>query len=277
MITRIITAIVMLIAVLPIIIFSHTVILPVAISIIAFVSVIEMMKCTGCSHNLWFSIPAALISAVLPIGGWFIKDKKQFILLALVVFYLFFLFILSATVLKRGKQKIVDSCFNFAAVVYVMVGFTSVVLIRCLDMGAYLYLMVFVASCMTDIFAYFTGRLFGRHKLIVEVSPKKTVEGAIGGVVFCSLSFVIYGLCIGRIFDTTPNYIVLALAGIILSVISQFGDLIASLVKRQFGIKDFGKILPGHGGFLDRFDSSIAIAPVMLIFCSFPEFFTLFG
>lgn len=277
MITRIITAVVLVIAVLPILIFSHTIAFPIAVSVISLVSVIEMMRCTGCDRDYTFSVPAAIISVALPFGGWLWNDKKMYILLAAAICYMFFLFVLSSTVLRRGKQKISDSCFNFAAVIYVTVGFTSVVLLRGLDYGAYLYLMVFVAACMTDIFAYFTGRLFGRHKLIVEVSPKKTVEGAIGGTVFCSVSFVIYGLIVGKLFGTEQNYIALALVGVILSVISQFGDLIASLIKRQYGIKDFGKILPGHGGFLDRFDSAIAIAPVMLILCSFPQFFTLFG
>ncbi|MBR5452629.1 MAG: phosphatidate cytidylyltransferase [Clostridia bacterium] len=275
--TRIITAVVMVLAVLPIIIFSHTVAFPIAVSLVSLVSAIEIMRCTGCSREIWFSLPSALLSAVIPLGGWFIEDKKQFIFFTVAVLYLFFMYVLCATVLKRGKQKISDSCFNFAALVYVITGYTSVVLIRCLDKGAYLYLMVFVASCVTDIFAYFTGRLLGKHKLIVEVSPKKTVEGAIGGLLFCSLGFAVYGFCIGQMFGTVPNYIALAVAGAILSVISQFGDLIASLIKRQYGIKDFGRILPGHGGLLDRFDSSIAIAPVMLILCSFPQFFTLFG
>lgn len=275
--TRIITAIVMILAVLPIIIFSHTIAFPIALAVISLVSALEMMRCTGCNRDMWFSIPGAILSVLIPLGAWFIDEKQQFIFLTVAVLYLFFMYVLSATVLKKGKQKISDSCFNFAALVYVVTGFTSVVLIRCLDKGAYLYLMVFVASCVTDIFAYFTGRLFGRHKLIVEVSPKKTVEGAVGGLLFCSAGFAVYGFCIGQMFGTVPNYIALALAGAILSVISQFGDLIASLIKREYGIKDFGRILPGHGGFLDRFDSSIAIAPVLLILCSFPQFFTLFG
>ena len=174
------------------------------------------------------------------------------------------IYIFFTSVLSRGKIKISDNAMAFSAVLYVNIGYTSVALLRELNGGEYLYLLVFVAACVTDIFAYFTGRLFGRHKLIEEVSPKKTIEGAIGGLVFCAVSFVVYGIIVMN--NTKIEQIVsFAVIGLIVSVISQLGDLVASLIKREFGIKDFGKILPGHGGFLDRFDSAIAIAPVLLI------------
>ena len=102
------------------------------------------------------------------------------------------------------------------------------------------------------------------------------MEGAIGGVIICSLSFLLYGFIIGQIFDATPSYPALALVGAILSVISQCGDLIASLIKRQFGIKDYGWVFPGHGGVMDRFDSIIAIAPFLYFLSASSPFFQIF-
>ena len=116
---------------------------------------------------------------------------------------------------------------------------------------------------MTDIFAYFTGYLLGKHKLIPDVSPKKTVEGSIGGVVFCAVSFVVFGLIYNRFFASDGaelSIIALAVIGLITSFVAQIGDLSLSVVKRHFGIKDYGWIFPGHGGVLDRFDSIFAVA-----------------
>ena len=261
---RIITAVVLLVILLPVIIFSDTVIFTVAISFLSLVSTIEMMKCIGCEKQYGFSVPAAVISALFPIGARYVQNKTTFLILAGAILYLFLIYVLFTSVVSRGKTKISDSAFRFSLVSYVNIGYTAVALLRELDGGEHLYLLVFVASCVTDIFAYFTGRLFGRHKLIEEVSPKKTVEGAVGGLVFCSVAFVVYGVLLLEC-TQAEQIVSLAIIGLIVSVISQLGDLVASLVKREFGIKDFGRILPGHGGFLDRFDSAIAIAPVLLI------------
>ena len=105
---------------------------------------------------------------------------------------------------------------------------------------------------------------FGKHKLIPEVSPKKTVEGALGGILGCVVGYLIFALILNAFFEVKVNYIVLILLAIIISVISQCGDLIASYVKRDKGIKDYGAIFPGHGGMMDRFDSIIAVAPIIL-------------
>ena len=262
--TRMITAVVLLIAVLPVIIFSDTVIFPLAISFISLISTLEMMRCIGCNKQYSFSVPAAIIAVLFPIGAKYIQDKNTFLIIACAVLYIFLMYVFFTSVLSRGKIKISDTALRFSAVLYVNAGYTSIALLRELDGGEYIYLLVFVASCVTDIFAYFTGRFLGKHKLIEEVSPKKTVEGAIGGLAFCSVAFVVFGMIFLNCVQI-EQIISIAAIGLIISVISQLGDLVASLIKREFGIKDFGKILPGHGGFLDRFDSAIAIAPVLLV------------
>ena len=153
---------------------------------------------------------------------------------------------------------------------YICGGFTSIVLLRDFqNIGMYLFMLIFVGAWMTDIFAYFVGRFFGKHKLIPEISPKKTVEGSIGGIVFCSLSFVLYGFILSYFTSISlVSYIVLGVVGVIISIVSQIGDLTMSQIKRQFGVKDYGKIFPGHGGMLDRFDSILAVALVLLIACA---------
>ena len=140
--------------------------------------------------------------------------------------------------------------------------------------GKFIYLIPFVFGWVTDTFAYFVGRFLGKHKLIPAVSPKKTVEGAIGGAVGCALVAILYGFVIGQCFDTVqPNYVVLAIAGVIIAVVSQLGDFAMSAIKRQYGIKDYGKLLPGHGGLLDRFDSCMAVTIVLaMIQAYFPLF-----
>ena len=122
--------------------------------------------------------------------------------------------------------------------------------------------------------AYVVGSLFGKHKLIPEISPKKTIEGAIGGVVSATVAYLLFGLILDlAIPNIEVNYIILVLFGLVLSVVSQLGDLIASLIKREHNIKDYGKLLPGHGGIMDRFDSIMAVSTILLILSIvFPPF-----
>jgi phosphatidate cytidylyltransferase len=108
---------------------------------------------------------------------------------------------------------------------------------------------------MTDTFAYFSGYLFGKHKLIPNVSPKKTIEGSIGGILGSTICCLIFGY----IFKL--DMALMIVMGIIGSIIAQIGDLFASSIKRYVGIKDYGNLIPGHGGVLDRFDSVILVAP----------------
>ena len=131
------------------------------------------------------------------------------------------------------------------------------------DAGVYLYGLIFIGAWMTDTGAYFVGVLFGKHKLIPKVSPKKTIEGAFGGILGCIVGFVLYGFIIQSICDVKVNYVAMIVVATVISVVSQFGDLVASYIKREREIKDFGFIFPGHGGVLDRFDSIIAVAPTI--------------
>ena len=131
-------------------------------------------------------------------------------------------------------------------------------------------ILTFICAWSCDTFAYFTGRFLGKHKLIPHVSPNKTVEGSVGGVVGAMVICIVYLLIVKNVFDTNmlqwSNVVVEgAVYGLVGGALSQLGDLIASAIKRDTGIKDFGWIFPGHGGFMDRFDSVMFIAPIMYI------------
>ncbi len=136
------------------------------------------------------------------------------------------------------------------------------------NIGQALVIFCFTISWMTDAAAYFTGRLFGKHKLCPTISPKKTVEGAVGGVIFgvaltCLAAYLLTGPLAIVSFDV--NWVNLLVISLICSPISMIGDLSFSMIKRSFDIKDFGNIMPGHGGVLDRFDSVIFVAPVVCV------------
>ena len=142
--------------------------------------------------------------------------------------------------------------------------------------GHILYLAIFIGAWGTDAFAYFCGRLFGRggkHKLIPDVSPKKTVEGAIGGIVLCILTMILFGIVCNYFTEYHSNLLMFALGGLLIAVVSQIGDLLMSYVKRYYGIKDFGQLFPGHGGVLDRFDSIFAVAIALMCLTTFVDFF----
>lgn len=127
--------------------------------------------------------------------------------------------------------------------------------------GVFLILFLLFSACFTDTFAYFTGSFLGKHKLCPKISPKKTVEGAIGGVLGCVLANVILYAVYDNLIFANPvhNYLAIVLISIVLSVVGMCGDLTASLIKRNYGIKDFGTLIPGHGGIMDRFDSILFV------------------
>ena len=145
---------------------------------------------------------------------------------------------------------------------------TSVVNIRYMENGNYFYLLIFIGAWVCDTFAYFTGRFLGKHKLIPAISPKKTIEGAIGGIIFTMGAFALYGFILRSAFDFEMSYIELIIMGLVVAIVSQIGDLVASAVKRQYEIKDYGFLFPGHGGVLDRFDSVMLVSPFLFILLS---------
>lgn len=295
MLTRIITAIAALCIFVPICIFSDTIILEIAMAVLNVTAIWEIWHCvtgddkedrTRYIGSFWLYLPVVLASAMLVflprIVSWssdplvidnaFLANRNAMYIL-FMVFFCLMMYVFAAVVFSRGKIAITNASVMLMMSLYVTTAFVSILCLRGNPNGAALFLLPFIGAWVSDTFAYFTGRLLGKHKLIPEVSPKKTVEGAVGGIVFTAVGFVVFGLIV-REGNATPNFILLAVSGAIVSVISQIGDLIASVVKRHYGIKDYGKLFPGHGGVLDRFDSVMATAPVLyMLIRLFPNMF----
>ena len=253
----------------PILFFADTVVLPIAVAVFCVIATYELLHCVGLHKNMWVSIPLYLVSAALPFG---VRLMTLFSLLILpLALCVILLYLLAVAVFSRGKADIQDVSTAFMLWLYTLLGFFGLIMIHDrIRGGEYLYLLTFIGAWVTDTFAYFTGMLLGKHKLIPDVSPKKTVEGAVGGVVFCTLSFVGFGLLYNHLWvadgEKTVPLVAMAIVGFLVSIVSQVGDLSLSLLKRKYGIKDFGKIFPGHGGVLDRFDSVLAVS-IMLTVC----------
>ena len=130
--------------------------------------------------------------------------------------------------------------------------------------GIFTFWMIFICSWICDTFAYLTGVVCGKNKMAPILSPKKTIEGAIGGVVGAAIVGAIYGTVVGGKLETIDNAAVLfAVIGACGGLISMIGDLFASAIKRNYDIKDYGKLIPGHGGIMDRFDSVIITSPLI--------------
>ena len=282
---RLITAIVALILFIPVLIFSDTWALPIAASAAAVIACFEMFSCIGQKKNLVFTIPTYILAAFFPIFArvasscFSFTANYSFIRFALAAAIIAPLYMFAVAVFQTKKLCVTDAGLAAFACFYIIAAFTCLVYIHDFAyLGKHIYLLCFICAWVTDTFAYFTGMLFGKHKLIPEVSPKKTIEGAIGGVVFCSISMVVFGLIIETFFNPEnsfhANYLVLALSGIAISAISQTGDLIMSLIKRKYQIKDYGKIFPGHGGVLDRCDSVIAVSLAIAFITSYFNMFT---
>ena len=190
---------------------------------------------------------------------------KSFLLIEALAIFALLIYFAGLSVFSMGKLEYKTVSQALTAVIYVTVSFSSLCQLRYLENGGYLFALVFIGAWTCDTFAYFTGMLFGRHKLCPVLSPKKTVEGSIGGTVFAILGFIVYGLIIESATALSANYLYLALCGLLVAVVSQLGDLFASLIKREYGVKDYSKLLPGHGGIMDRFDSIIAVSTVLLV------------
>lgn len=270
MLKRIITSIVAVIILIPVLIFSDIVIFPIAVAIISIISAYEMAKCMGFDKKLYITLPIYCFSVAAPFLMRYLFDFVQFSMVAFIfsIVYLLYLFIIIIT--SHGKITFNDATAFFAVEAYILIALNSIIYIRDFEeSGKYLYLLIFIGAWITDIFAYFTGVFIGKHKLIEDVSPKKTIEGSIGGIFFCSLCYVIFGIIVGHFFNREVNLIMLGISGVLISVISQIGDLIMSVIKRHYKIKDYGKFFPGHGGMLDRFDSILAVSIGLACICVF--------
>lgn len=194
--------------------------------------------------------------------GGFIQDEYKVILVKTIIPALV-IAIFIYVILSNLKITVVDIAITVFALIYIPFMFSFIKLIMLMPSSRILVWYVFLGAFACDTFAYIIGSKFGKTKLAPVISPKKTVEGAVGGIIGTILAYTVLTFFANRFFSLNFNFVFIIIAGIIAGIAGQLGDLAASAIKRYCKIKDFSDIIPGHGGILDRFDSTLFVAPVI--------------
>ena len=249
---------------------SGSLLLGVAISVIALIGLGEIYKALALTQE---NKALTVIGYIWGILVLFFANTNQLIQNFMMLTICFITVLMVYMVLSHKKTTYSQVAKCLFSTIYVVLFFSYLILIRNRINGEYYIWIPIIVAWLSDTMAYTFGLLFGKHKLIPEVSPKKTIEGAIGGVFGGVLFMLIYSLVSAYGFSKDVNFVSMILLGASGAVLSQFGDLAASWIKRENGIKDYGNLLPGHGGILDRFDSVLIIAPFVYYFITvFPVF-----
>lgn len=217
----------------------------------------EMTVNTGLVKSKVLCAVSILQAMIIP---WFIYSEADiYMFIAMMFVFVFVLFLTEITSEEKSSSYGIFAAF-FAAYVFPLFISLLVPIIR-LENGRNLVLIPFISAWCSDAGAYFIGSKFGKHKLAPSISPKKSVEGAFGGIAGGILGMIIYGVAL-QLSKTDVPWMLFIAMGILGAVFGLLGDLFLSYIKRCCRIKDFGNFLPGHGGVLDRFDSTLFVVPV---------------
>lgn len=259
--SRVLVSVVGVPLILLVILWAPIQVMVIALALLSAIAAFELMRCVGVVKSLRESCVLSNVAILGALCTVFFLYKYEDYYATLVILYTLLIF--AYAVYRAGAvkfQQIMAALFAMYAVPYAFAAF-----LRLHEIGlhrAYLLLPLLFSFC-SDTCAFFAGRAFGRHKLAPKVSPHKTVEGAIGGLVGNAVGAVIFALIMDLGFGEGLDYPGIVVLGVFCSVIAQLGDLSFSLIKREFGIKDYGHIFLEHGGVLDRFDSVLFVAPVL--------------
>ncbi len=245
---------------------SFPIIIDIFISLVCAVAVGEFSNATKTLKLFQISMPSIIFAFVYPMMLNF--DTGHIILYAYTVV------MLSMTVFNHKKITFIEFAYIYSMSIIITLSLSAIIMMKNMDEthSSFYFVLALAMPWLADAGAYFTGTFLGKHKLCPEISPKKTVEGVIGGVVVCVLVICAVGFVFSEwIFNgtVTVNYGNLILLSLIGSIFSVMGDLSFSLVKRVFKIKDYGTLIPGHGGVLDRFDSVVFVSPFLLIMITY--------
>lgn len=234
----------------------------VVIGILLAIASYELLYRTKLVNRPRLVIYSSLAAFGVAMWSYFGAIQAYFLLLVILYFILLF----SEIMLDHVKVHVemLGMCILSGLVLPYML--SALVRIHTMTIGRYMILIPFVVAFLSDAGAYFVGLKFGKHKLAPVVSPNKTIEGVLGGVAAAVIAMLVYALILSLPFKTLDfdvNFGAALLYGLVGSAAGTFGDLCFSVIKRQTGIKDYGNLIPGHGGALDRFDSMVLVAPLM--------------
>lgn len=259
---RVWTAVIGLPAVIAIIVLGNIYLIDILFAIIACMSLHEYFKSFNGKLKpiKWIGYLACSLISIIHILP---KEYSTITIGVLLPTCIVLLFLQS--IITNIKYNINDLAITFLGICYIPLFLMYIPMLFGLENGRFLLWYSIIAAWGTDIFAYLIGKKIGRHKFS-KISPNKSIEGCIGGLLGATLITVIYTIAMNIFFGVNINILTIILISIILSLIGQIGDFAASSIKRYVGIKDFSNLLPGHGGMLDRIDSLIFIAPFAYLF-----------
>ena len=259
--TRLISGIVLVAIALVVIITGGNVLLSV-MGIISLIGMFELYRVFQMEKSL-----AAVVGYLAAIA-FYLNLYFGFFTDSMILPMLFLILLLAVYVFSYPKYKADQIMACFFALFYVAMMLSFIYQTRMLDGGEYLVWLIFLCSWGSDTCAYCVGMLIGKHKMSPILSPKKSVEGAAGGVVGAALLGAIYAAVVGKYLQAENQVVMYAVICAVGALISMVGDLAASAIKRNHEIKDYGTLIPGHGGILDRFDSVIFTAPIIYFLAS---------
>ncbi len=270
MLTRIVVSLVLAPLFLAVLLFAPVGVVTLMVSGIVTIAAFELLRAVGAEKNQFVRGAVLVAAALIPQCYWLQVDAWAVKLVLLCLLFALFL----DAIRTYGTEKAVrveHILFGLFGGVLYPVLMSSLVQLRMLrsggrePYGAFFVLMPIVAAFLTDTGAYFFGMFLGKHRGILPVSPKKSVEGFIGGLLSGVVFMTLYGFVLNHFFALDANLLLMAFYGLVGAIVTMLGDLSFSLIKRQYGIKDYGSLLPGHGGMLDRFDSMSFAAPTMYL------------
>lgn len=234
----------------------------VTLCVATIIGLYEFYKAVGMKEPLlkYLSVLLSLVVYVIFFKEWYVFLNGTMVI--------FVVLCLSVYALKFPKIELGQLAYVGFACIYIVYLLLHIALVRGLEFhGEWFVWLIFVIAFTSDSSAYFVGVNFGKHKLVPNLSPKKTIEGAVGGVIGAGIFSGVFGYVMYA-FGPLESISAVGLffgVGCVGSMVSQIGDLVGSAMKRQTGIKDFGKIIPGHGGILDRLDSILLTAPYVYL------------
>ncbi len=269
MLGRIMVALVGIPLLIVILFFSPVIVLTVAFSALCAIAAYELLGATHAVHNRRLVLYAVIFAILVPL--WYYFGCR--IVGAVGGVFVLMLLLFGEAIASRQTMQVEEMAMTVFAALVVPSMLSVFVLMADLEHARLYMFLPFVSAFTSDAFALFAGMRFGKHKLAPHLSPKKTIEGSVGGFLGAALCCVLYGLVIGKVLGHAPVYWVLALYGLLGSLVSQLGDLSFSYVKRQYGIKDYGHLFREHGGVLDRFDSVTFCAPLTYLLLMIVPFF----